>query len=87
MYDIVNGNANCPSVRNDIAIGESVRTLRHTKYLKIKDKLMDRRIFAQIPQLCKYSNKVAEHFKTPMTRNKFISLVRGENSQKFNIKY
>ena len=87
MYDIVNGNANCPSVRNDIAIGESVRTLRHTDYLKIKDKLMDKRIFTQIPQLCKYSNKVADHFKAPINRNKFISQLRGEDSQKFNLKY
>lgn len=87
MYDIVNGTANCPNVRNDIAIGESMRTLRHTDYLKIKDNLMDKQIRAQLPQMCKYSNKVANQFQSATSRSNFISSVRNEQSQKFSLNY
>ncbi|KAI1524765.1 reverse transcriptase, partial [Pyrenophora tritici-repentis] len=51
MYDIVKGNANCSTIRNDIAVGESVRVNRFTPYLKNKISLMENRFVAQIPQL------------------------------------
>ena len=87
MYDIVNGIANCPNVRNDIAIGNSTRILRHTDYLKIKDKLMIKQTRAQLPQMCNYSNKVADRFKIATSRSNFISLIRSEQSQKFDLSY
>lgn len=75
MYDMIHDLINCQSIRNDISVEINSRT-RHSEYIKIIDKDMKLTLKAPLPQMCKFSNKVANIFSESITRNNFISLLR-----------
>ena len=76
MYDLIHDLINCQSIRNDISVDSNSRTLRHNEYVKIIDKNMKLTLKAQLPQICKNSNRVADIFTQSKSRNNFISLLR-----------
>ena len=76
IYDVINGQANCPTIRRDLIVDTNDRNLRHIDYIKIIDKKMKRALTAPLPYMCKNANKVADIFKESMTRKNFISMLR-----------
>jgi hypothetical protein len=76
IYDIIHGLSNCPSIRDDIAVDNNSRVLRHNEYIKITDKHMRLALKAPLPQMCRNANKVVDIFINSTNRNNFISRIR-----------
>ena len=72
IYDLIFDNIHCPSVRSEISFNESIRNLRHTELIKIKNRHLQ---LTPLSQMCKYSNLVSELFLQPINRNKFKSIL------------
>ena len=75
FYDIVNGSANCPSVRNKITLNTG-RSLRRSEHYMVNDKRMKLVREAPIPQMCKMANMVPELFTSATSKTCFVSSVR-----------
>ena len=73
IYDILNGNANCPTVRDDITAGMSNRVLRRNEYIKIKDKNMKLALQSPVPHMCRQANLVPDLFTNSASRESFTT--------------
>lgn len=83
MYDVIQGSANCPNIREDLAVDSSSRILRRNEYIKIIDKDMKLALKSPVPQMCKNANKVVELFSNASTRKNFISRLRNTSDNVF----
>lgn len=78
MYDLLQENAHCPSLRSEIAMHQNERNLRNVNCFKINDKGLRNSPAAPLTQICKMSNKVhdlfATHRKRPTFKKHLIAL-------------
>lgn len=76
LYDVINGNINCPSIRQILSINEGARRLRSNEFVKITDKKMKLTLSAPIPQICKFANMIPAVFTNSTSRANFIKTSR-----------
>ena len=75
IYDVINGHANCPSIRSGINVNIDNR-FRQNEYIKIIDKNMKLALKLPLTQMCRSANKVADIFTESSSKNNFISKLR-----------
>jgi len=82
LYDIINGTANCPIVRENVSFDRE-RALRHSERIRIVDKHMKLALETPVTQMCKMANRVSDLFISSTSRSNFISSVRKTPDETF----
>jgi len=82
IYDIINGTANCPLVRENVSFNQE-RTRRNSERIKVTDKNMKISLDVPIVQMCKMANTVSDLFVSSTSRTNFISSVRSTPDDTF----
>lgn len=85
IYDLVYENLHCPLLREEIAINENHRNLRHSTFtpFSIRDKHLKLHVTAPINQACNLANIVKQLFLTPVSRNSFKNSIKSLNDGVF----
>lgn len=85
MYDILQGQANCPSMREAIELITIDRGLRRQELLKIKDKKLKLTLNTPLAQMVRVSNAVSDLFRNASSRTNFITLTRATDDSDFGL--
>ena len=85
MYDILNGNADCPLIKANLETNGNIRNLRRNEYLKVIDKGMRLALTSPVLLMCNHANLVADQLANSATRANFISTVRNTLDSTFEI--
>lgn len=85
LRDILNGNMNCPSIKQDIAVHTNDLNLRQTECFKLTDRQMKLAKTTPINQFCKFANRIPDAFSNETSRSKFITTIRSKSDETFKM--
>lgn len=83
MYDVINENVNCPSLRSILSVNEQARHLSSFELIKVSDRKMRLALPVLLIRMCKMSNRIAENFAQATSRRNLITLLRETSNAVF----